>query len=62
MRSPWFSATRVTRDRSRAYHDKLVEMILTEEAKLIGHLAVVHDPRTRLRKSKDTLWTISTVT
>jgi sporulation protein YlmC with PRC-barrel domain len=33
------------RGRSRAYHEKLVAMILAEEAKLIGHLGdVVHDP------------------
>jgi hypothetical protein len=43
------------RGRSRVYHDKLVALIFTEEAKLIGHLGgVVHDlkRRIRIRKSK----------
>jgi hypothetical protein len=33
--------TESRRGRSRAYHDKLVAMILDEEAKLIGHLGGV---------------------
>jgi hypothetical protein len=41
------------RGRSRAYHEKLVAMILAEEAKLIGHLCgVVHDLKRRIRVRK----------
>ena len=41
------------RGRSRAYHEKLVAMILAEEAKLIGHLGgVVRDLKRRIRVRK----------
>ena len=41
------------RGRSRAYHEKLVAMILAEEAKLIGQLSiVVHDLKRRIRVRK----------
>ena len=41
------------RGRSRAYHDKLVDLILDEEVKLIGHLGgVVRDLKRRIRVRK----------
>jgi hypothetical protein len=43
------------RGRSREYHDRLVAMILAEEARLLGHLQTITrdlDRRIRIRKAK----------